>query len=317
MDIELRPLSLGELMDRTFQLYRARFALFFGIAAVASALEMVWSLGRIFEAKALVSRHLSPVTIQATTSATGIVSWAVTFGVAGLAMAATNRAVTAVYEGKPTGIASAYGQTRPHWLRYMWLNVVTFLLAWGLVVLILGVAVGAVLVARKATSLSQANMVTFIYGGVGLFILLALPLCVWLTLRYALANPASVTETLGVRKALKRSVFLSKEMRGRIFVLLLVIFLAQTIVAIALTAPVFALLIRNPNHVPLAVTAYLLVVGFVDSALIKPIYSIGLTLFYLDARIRKEGFDVEWLLEHSAPPASPETGSTLSGLIPG
>jgi hypothetical protein len=49
--------------------------------------------------------------------------------------------------------------------------------------------------------------------------------------------------------------------------------------------------------------------------LIKPIYSIGLTLFYYDARVRKEGFDVERMLERSTAEAANEglasTGSTL------
>jgi hypothetical protein len=31
--------------------------------------------------------------------------------------------------------------------------------------------------------------------------------------------------------------------------------------------------------------------------LIGPIYSTGLTLFYYDQRIRKEGFDIEWMMQ--------------------
>jgi hypothetical protein len=47
-------------------------------------------------------------------------------------------------------------------------------------------------------------------------------------------------------------------------------------------------------------TAYTLAVTALSSALIKPIYSIGLTLFYYDARVRKEGFDLERMLERSS-----------------
>jgi hypothetical protein len=32
---------------------------------------------------------------------------------------------------------------------------------------------------------------------------------------------------------------------------------------------------------------------------VLPIYSIALTLFYYDQRIRKEGYDVEWLMEQA------------------
>jgi hypothetical protein len=56
-------------------------------------------------------------------------------------------------------------------------------------------------------------------------------------------------------------------------------------------------------------------VSALSSALIKPIYSIGLTLFYYDARVRKEGFDLERMLERSSTDASNQgvasTGSAV------
>jgi len=53
---------------------------------------------------------------------------------------------------------------------------------------------------------------------------------------------------------------------------------------------------------------------FFSNALIGPIYAIGLTLFYYDQRIRKEGYDIEWMMQaagllpqhtNSGPAASP------------
>jgi hypothetical protein len=35
-ELDLRPLSLGEILDRTFTLYRRNFLLFFGITARVS-----------------------------------------------------------------------------------------------------------------------------------------------------------------------------------------------------------------------------------------------------------------------------------------
>jgi hypothetical protein len=46
---------------------------------------------------------------------------------------------------------------------------------------------------------------------------------------------------------------------------------------------------------------------------VLPIYSIALTLFYYDQRIRKEGYDIEWLMQQAAmtpgvnPPVLPGT----------
>jgi len=50
-------------------------------------------------------------------------------------------------------------------------------------------------------------------------------------------------------------------------------------------------------------TIYTELIGFVTSSVTIPIYAIGLTLFYYDARIRKEGFDVEWMMHRATPPA--------------
>ena len=41
---ELRPLSLGELMDRTFRLYRQHFWLFVGIMAIPSAFSIPFTV---------------------------------------------------------------------------------------------------------------------------------------------------------------------------------------------------------------------------------------------------------------------------------
>jgi hypothetical protein len=88
--------------------------------------------------------------------------------------------------------------------------------------------------------------------------------------------------------------------------------------------PTCALMAKNRGHMALGLTIYTLAVSFLCSTLMKPAYSIGLTLFYYDARIRKEGYDVEWMLEHSTQPETlvpPEPfagpGSTPSGMISG
>jgi len=45
---------------------------------------------------------------------------------------------------------------------------------------------------------------------------------------------------------------------------------------------------------------------FLSSTLIGPIYSTGLTLFYYDQRIRKEGFDIEWMMQAAGLSPPPE-----------
>ena len=38
-------------------------------------------------------------------------------------------------------------------------------------------------------------------------------------------------------------------------------------------------------------------VAFVTNTFIGPMYATGFTLFYYDQRVRKEGYDIEWMME--------------------
>jgi hypothetical protein len=179
------------------------------------------------------------------------------------------------------------------------------------VVVLAGVT--ATMFATRARTLGQANVVGFVFGAMGLLILFALPLCLWLTLRYSLAVPACIEEGLGTLRSLKRSVFLTQDTKGRILVLLLIVMAAQGTLVSAFMTPVFAFIVRSRGQATPAMTGYTLAVTALSSALIKPIYSIGLTLFYYDARVRKEGFDLERMLERSSMEASND-GVTSTGL---
>ncbi len=194
MDIELRPLRLGEILDRIFQLYRARFALFLGIAGVSTILELLWNLIQIAEVRWMTKHHL---TRQWATTVSTIPAWAILFAAAALCLAATNRAVAAIYDGEPTSIVKAFAALRRGWLRYIWVNTLAFFVAWGSIIVVVLVAVMATLFATRARSLGQANAITLVYGAIGLLVLFALPLCLWLTLRYSLAVPACIEEKLG------------------------------------------------------------------------------------------------------------------------
>jgi hypothetical protein len=47
-ELDLRPLSLGEVLDRTFSLYRRNFLLFLGIAAIPELLTLAFQLAQLF-----------------------------------------------------------------------------------------------------------------------------------------------------------------------------------------------------------------------------------------------------------------------------
>jgi hypothetical protein len=304
MNTDLRPLSLGEILDRTFQLYRANFLMFAGIATLAAGLDLAWKLIQTGLVRFLV-HHVSAASLAVSNSGMTLVNLAVYTVATAVVLAAINRAVSAIYLGQTTSIAQALGEVKGHWFRYVWLYVVAFLSAWGAVTAGFIVVIFLTAFAGRA---GGASSVIFM-GVFGLSMFLLIPFGVWMMLRYSLANSACVFEDLGIRASLKRSIFLSQGSRGKIFVMFLLAGVLIMVVSGAASLPIIVSAFKHPEHagqVSLFMTIYLLVTGFVITSLTTPIYGIGLTLFYYDARIRKEGFDIEWMMRWATPVELPD-----------
>jgi hypothetical protein len=116
-------------------------------------------------------------------------------------------------------------------------------------------------------------------------------------LRYSLAVPACVVESLKARPALRRSIELSKGSRGRIFMMGLLIAVIQ--IGLVLFTQFFFIIMafKHQGLLPAWAQAVQQVVGFFTNTFIGPMYATGLTLFYYDQRVRKEGFDIEWMMQ--------------------
>jgi hypothetical protein len=147
---------------------------------------------------------------------------------------------------------------------------------------------------------------------------------VWMLLRLCLAFPASVVEQAGAWNALKRGTRLSEGTRGRILVLYILGILLNQILAWVVVFPAMIVLALIPGlqgqaHARLLglITTFCLYGAmFAVRALTKPVYGIGLTLFYFDQRIRKEGFDIEWMMQQAGMTAVAEaTPSTGNGAL--
>ena len=297
MDTELRPLSLGEILDRTFQIYRSRFTLFTGIAVVAATIRLVMGGALLALQEGLGGNHT--VVQQLTASLGSVATAAISWIAAGLTFAALTFAVEQVYLDRGAGITAAYRGVRLRLWRYAGLNLACFLLPF-LPFIIIG-AVAAVAIAGRAGAVQSAGVgaTAGVVGIAAIFFLLSLPLCLWLASRYALANAAAISESLTIRAALRRSVALSHGTRGRIILAMICIAVVQMCLGLLLVSPLFRVIAQNAGHPPLWIVLYQLGFGFVSSILFTPFYGIVLALFYYDARIRKEGFDVEWLMQRA------------------
>jgi uncharacterized membrane protein len=332
MQTTLRPLTLGEILDRTAELYRTNFLLLAGISSVYSGILLVLGLVQIGVQRGFSAMHMSAGLIAA--AVIGIVVLVLVSLVSGgVAVAANTRAVGWLHLGEPASISAAYSSVLPRTGRYVWLLTIIYFIAWfpcvllyaGYAVLILHyVGFTGTLNAHSAPAIDQSTALMLVGASIAFFLLLLLfgIYGIIMTLRYSLAVPACTVENLKPRAAIKRSISLSKGSRGRIFMLGLLTIVIQIGLA-ALTQGFFILAgIRHKGMLPLWMSVLQQLLAFLTNTFVGPIYATGFTLFYFAQRIRKEGFDIEHMMQAAGmmpAPVSPqpEAGLEALGVDPG
>jgi hypothetical protein len=270
--LDLRPLSLGELLDRTFTLYRGHFLLFLGISAIPQVFVLVIQLAQALVAPASNIFSLPNPNLPAQMpqfSVTGFAYMLAFMFAAGivsvvaylLSQGATVIAVSDLYLGRTTTLGGAFRRVR------------------GKLAVIFGVVV-----------------LTFLAVFAGC-VLLIIP-GIYIALRLAVGVQAAVLEGVGPGDALSRSFALTKENAGRVFLIfLLYAFLSYGLIAL-LGVPfiVGTFLAKNNSDLVRMFTMMTQVGSFIASSLVMPFGTIAMSLFYYDMRVRKEGFDLQMMM---------------------
>jgi uncharacterized membrane protein len=325
MQTILRPLTLGEILDRTAQLYRTHFALLAGISSAYAGVLLLLSLVEIGIQESLRARHMTSQLVWVTLGGI-IVLWPVLVIVGGFAVAANNRAVSWLHLGEPATIRAAYRSILPRLGRYLWLMILTTMIVWVPFGLVYGgYTAFALLYARPRGLFAQPSTVRdpqafLVFGLVtlafGLLLLAAVVYAVLMGLRYALAVPACVIENLTARKAIRRSIELSKGARGRIFLLALLVVAVQ--MGLGLVTQVFFVVatFRHHGELPAGIRVLQQLVAFCTNTFVGPIYATGFTLFYYDQRVRKEGYDIEWMMRAAGLEPSASAPSSDAPVLP-
>lgn len=297
LQYDLRPLSTGEVLDRTFQVYRSRFTLFAGLALLPAAVSVVTNALRLlYAAHQDVHVHTGAglYRVQIFSALLSLVSGLISMVLYGITQAATTWAVSAVYLGEAASIKAAYGVAFKHWFRY---TVIVLRQVWTFLWLPF-----VLLIAALTFSLLSKRNTAFIWVAGVLFVLtfLSMVYAVWAYIRVSLAVPAAVVESLNVRGAVKRSKQLLASRKGRIFLLLLLLFALYMVVGLV-ESPLLILAVRTRGVQAFITQAINLSVSFVAGTLIGPVGAIAVCLFYFDERVRREGFDIEWMMKKLAP----------------
>ena len=311
MNEQLHPLTLPEILDRTAQLYRARFLIFLGIGMIPAGTVFVFAAG-IFAfiawmgANARTGGSTADVLVWVFLGLMLVLVLPVGLAASDLGAAAMSDASARMFLGETITIRNAYRTAWQRGWRYMWLYALQALVIAGAPAAVFLVAIIGMTMSRLISGPPGAD--SPLLGGLAFLLILVLAVFAgWMLLRLCLAFPACVVEQTTAWKALKRGVLLSRGTKGRIFVLYLLGIVLNQVLVMGVTIPAIIVLalvpgLQGPAHAQTAGMIMLFVTWgayFAVRAVTKPIYGIALTLFYFDQRIRKEGFDIEWMMQQA------------------
>jgi hypothetical protein len=284
---DLRPLTLGEILDRTFSLYRRHFLLFLGITAIPQLLILGLNLVQV-----LILKTPTPVLRPASTQfQAGAANGFLAFGIFGVligvivyfvaflfAQGGTIYAVSDLYLGRPTTIGASLSRM------------------WGQLANLFGVMI------LNGLAVAAATIFLIIPG-------------IYVACRLSTCIPAALLEDLGARQSLERSFALTKDNAGRAFVIFLLYFALLYATMFLFMVPfgvLLALSAKDPSLMRWAM-GLMQVGNFFGAVLVGPIFLIATSVFYYDLRVRKEAFDLQMMMN---PGGNPTSGSpTVPSLL--
>jgi len=262
----LRPMSTGELLDRSFFIYKNDFLVFCGITAIPSLANMLFSLARIYMGP-------SSFIVKSLIALLGAV---ISVIVLSIAQSGTITAVSNAHLGRPISIGFSYAAAKECWLEVVGASIITSI----------GIGFG---------------MILFFVPGIIFFLM------------WSLTIPIIVIERSGVGAAMSRSRELTQGSRWRILGIMCVVYIISLIVAALIEFPALYFIglsgLARPAEIPSWKAALNAFLGFISSTLIMPVGIIATSLIYYDQRVRKEGFDLQAMLDSiKSSPESAQSG---------
>ena len=274
----LKPLSMGQLLDRAIRLYRNNFLLFIGIVTLTQIPASAFTV-------LLVIVTTNPTFIETFTgdlftlmaALVGFVAGIVSALITQIGTAALTRAIADIYLGETIGILEAYRKIGNSWLSLIGALILSGLMMTALFIFFFIPCIGWV------AAIPGFGLIMF-------FAMAVIPLIA----------PIIVLEGKGARSGISRAWNLARQRFWWVFgfVLILTIF-AQLIVTgpVALSQIALLSVLNTTNQTLVAVLQQL--VAFLLSIIYLPIQLTCITLLYFDMRVRLEGFDLALLAASS------------------
>lgn len=309
---ELRPLSLGQLLDRTFSLYRHHFWLFVGIMAIPSAFSVPFNM-----------EFLSMRNVGTAKPSTSVVAFGLFVALAflclfwflySLAIGATTYAVSDTYLGRQATVRDSYRKVRSKFWRIIGLVLNVILRMTGVLILS-SIALGIIIALSTALTRSLRGGVTAPIIFSSIFVVAYVAYMVFLiawSSRYSVSISALLLENLGVLAAVRRSVQLTRGRRWQILAAMLLSVIIGYAGVVVFQAPLFIamMLSGRGQFLPKWMIFISSTIGALGGAITMPLLMIVLVLLYYDTRVRKEAFDLQFMISSLDQPVRP--GATVS-----
>jgi hypothetical protein len=288
----LRPLNLGELLDRAIRLYRQNFFKFIGIVALFqipyTILQLLlslstvnklntWQQGLYDESYGLFTGY--PFLELIGSLALTVIGFIL---IQGLATAVLTRAIADNYLGEEVEILQAYKKIGSSWLRVLGAFIMMGLLLIPLGIWTLVPCIGW---------LTGPGMILYLYVAISPFV-----------------APVVVLEGRGVGPSLRRAWELVRRrfwwVLGFLIVLIIFAQLLSTIPNIFLNLGLNFVLGDSIDALSTGSTIQAIsqsLIGLTANLIYVPLQLIAITLVYFDLRVRTEGFDLAMLANAEAP----------------
>jgi len=254
-------MTVGQILDNSFRLYRQNFIKFLAIMAVIYVPLALIQMGLLQVSGSQESiRTASQNEPDPATLIGGMVNLFVTIVGTTLGSAALIRSVSQSYLGKSTSIGEAYRTVLPKLLTL----------------------IGAVIMVALLVMLG--------------FLLLIVPGIIFM-LRYSLTSQSIVIEDLKAVEGMGRSKNLAAGNLGKIFGVNFLMSLITGVIILGIQQGGGLMIPADTPENSNIVFMTERMVATVAQILVAPLGAIALILLYYDIRIRKEGFDLEMLAQ--------------------
>jgi hypothetical protein len=312
-------MSLGDMFDAAFKLYRQHFLTFIGIVALLQVPMLILQfLVQIPYTQALQRFATRPPVPRPGQSffdifpigellpyyglliALSVVQYLVVYN---LMTGALANAISRSYLGQPVSILGAYAFGFKRFVALLAASLAPFAISLVFVAITAGCALAALstLGVRPGEEANVGLAIVAVLGMFGVIVIMLLAM-LFFYIRLLLATQAIVLEGHGPLAGLARSWRLVGQSFWRSLGIVILVFLFASIVSFIVQLPALLVLTFTGAILnnPVLYQSVNLLVAYLALIVVLPFQFIIFTLLYYDLRVRKEGYDLELMAQQAA-----------------